>query len=57
MPISLGNSIEVCPNLQAAKSVEKELSLYSFTSFASRDNFDPHGHVGEIVGKKYKHVF
>lgn len=57
IPISLGNSLEVCPNFQAAASVEKELSLYLFTSFASRDKFDPYGYVEETVGKKYKHVF
>lgn len=55
-PISLGNSIEVCPNFQVVEGAKKELSLYSFVPFASRDNFDPHSHVEETVRKKYKHV-
>ncbi|XP_057848237.2 uncharacterized protein LOC131058395 isoform X1 [Cryptomeria japonica] len=57
VPIILGNSVEVCPNALAMDDAEKELALYSFSSFALRESFDPHGYIEETVGRKFKHEF
>lgn len=40
-PIVMGNSLEECPSLQAAKEEEDELQFYHLTLHTSRQDFDP----------------
>lgn len=54
-PITLGDSIEVCPSTHTAEDAEKELAFHSLNPFMPRDYFDPYDNVKEVLGKKYGH--
>lgn len=46
---------ESCPLVQAAESARLEMQRYPFTSYRSREDFDPHHHIGVVNGRKYEH--
>lgn len=54
-PIVMGNSLEECPSLQAAKEVEDELQFYHLTLHTSRQDFDPQRRIKIVQGEEYKH--
>lgn len=54
-PISLGNSLEVSPSLQAAEKIGEELKSFLLQPYTPRDNFDPYGIVRKTSKRKHKH--
>lgn len=53
-PISVGQSFEVRPSLQAVEKVQEELKSLLIPYF-SRDKFDPYGNIKRSNGRRHKH--